>query len=105
VARANGLATGNVSTAELTDATPAALGAHVNDRGCAGPVDMRACPAFRRSAGGPGSIAEQLVDHDFDVLLGGGRQRFAQPLEAPAAESVTDTARARGYAVVTDAAG
>ena len=105
VARANGLATGNVSTAELTDATPAALGAHVNDRHCAGPADMRACPAFRRSAGGPGSIAEQLVDHDFDVLLGGGRQRFAQPLEAPAGERVTDTARARGYAVVTDAAG
>jgi len=107
LAKAQGLATGNLSTAELTDATPAALGAHVNDRQCQGPADMAACPQFRRAAGGPGSIAEQLVDHDFDVLLGGGRQRFSQARESVpgSAGTVVDAARARGYTVVDDAAG
>jgi alkaline phosphatase len=38
-AKAVGFATGNVSTAEITDATPAVLDSHVNDRGCQGPAD------------------------------------------------------------------
>ncbi|WP_204313811.1 alkaline phosphatase, partial [Raoultella planticola] len=37
MAKAAGLATGNVSTAELQDATPAALVAHVTSRKCYGP--------------------------------------------------------------------
>ena len=36
MAKAAGLATGNVSTAELQDATPAALVAHVTSRKCYG---------------------------------------------------------------------
>lgn len=43
MAKAAGLATGNVSTAELQDATPAALVAHVTSRKCYGrarPVKM-----------------------------------------------------------------
>lgn len=79
--RAAGKLTGNVSTAEITDATPAAAAAHVNSRACQGPSDMATCPTARRSAGGKGSIAEQLVDNQVDVLLGGGMGRFAQPLE------------------------
>ncbi len=38
LAKAAGLATGNVSTAELQDATPAALVAHVTSRKCYGPT-------------------------------------------------------------------
>lgn len=37
MAKAAGLATGNVSTAELQDATPAALVSHVTSRKCYGP--------------------------------------------------------------------
>ena len=69
--------TGNVSTAEITDATPAVLDSHVNDRGCQGPADMANCPRYAKP-GGPGSIAEQTVDHGVDVVLGGGKARFDQ---------------------------
>lgn len=107
MAKAHGLGTGNISTAELTDATPAALGAHVNSRKCQGPADMAPCPPFRRATGGPGSIAEQLLDRDFDVLLGGGKQRFAQALDSPESDAATvlDAARRRGYTVIEDASG
>lgn len=36
-AKESGMRTGNVSTAEITDATPAAMVAHVSRRGCQGP--------------------------------------------------------------------
>lgn len=107
LAQAAGFRTGDVSTAEITDATPAVLAAHVNDRGCQGPTDMGACPAYEKLNGGPGSIAEQLVDHHVDVLLGGGKQRFDQVIDGGpfAGKSVVDSAVAQGYTVVTDAAG
>ncbi|WP_407239377.1 alkaline phosphatase [Escherichia coli] len=45
MAKAAGLATGNVSTAELQDATPAALVAHVTSRKCYGPsATSEKCP-------------------------------------------------------------
>jgi alkaline phosphatase len=106
LAHDKGMATGSVTTAELTDATPAALAAHVNNRSCQGPADMAPCPRYKKSAGGPGSIAEQTVDHQVDVLLGGGRQRFEQMIDGgPAAgQTVRQSAIAQRYAVVTDAA-
>ncbi len=52
LAKAAGLATGNVSTAELQDATPAALVAHVTSRKCYGPtVTSEKCPAMRWKRG------------------------------------------------------
>jgi alkaline phosphatase len=97
---------GDVSTAELTDATPAVLAAHVSQRSCQGPSDTRAaCPSEAKAAGGLGSIAEQEIDHHVDVLLGGGRQRFSQPLEPGGPETVTDRALDSGYRYVGDAAG
>ena len=71
---------GDVSTAEITDATPAVLASHISLRGCQGPADMAACPLETKAAGGLGSIAEQEVDHKVDVLLGGGRGRFTQTI-------------------------
>lgn len=103
LAQGLGLRTGNVTTAELTDATPAVLGAHVASRTCQGPADMANCPQDVKSAGGPGSIAEQLIDHRIDVLLGGGYARFNQPTEA--GPLVLQDAVAKGYRVVTSDAG
>src|SRR5580704_11460709 len=78
IAQARGMRTGNVTTAELTDATPAVLASHVASRTCQGPTDMARCPQDRKSAGGPGSIAEQEIAHRVDVLMGGGAARFEQ---------------------------
>ena len=80
LAQAAGYKTGNVTTAELTDATPASPMAHVVSRGCQGPADMAGCPQDRKSVGGPGSITEQAVEHGVNVLLGGGKARFDQTI-------------------------
>src|SRR3954454_18666389 len=42
-AQRGGLKTGNITTAELTDATPAVLDSHITLRGCQGPADMATC--------------------------------------------------------------
>jgi len=107
LAQAGGYRTGDVSTAGLTDATPAVLAAHVAARSCQGPADMASCPQDKKSAGGPGSIAEQQVDHHVDVILGGGGQRFDQTIDGgpDAGRTVTESAARQGYQVVTDAAG
>ncbi|MFH8408900.1 alkaline phosphatase [Streptomyces sp. NPDC018019] len=104
LAQKNGYATGSVTTAELTDATPAVLAAHATDRSCQGPADMAKCPTDKISKGGPGSIAEQSVNHKVDVLLGGGRQRFDQKItEGPyKGLTVAEQARKLGYQIVTD---
>ncbi|MGN6597966.1 MAG: alkaline phosphatase [Actinomycetes bacterium] len=103
-AQQRGYVTGDVTTAELTDATPAVVGSHVAYRSCQGPQDMAQCPQDAKSAGGPGSIAEQLLDHGIDVLLGGGAQRFEQTVKGGpyAGATVLDQADAQGYTLVTD---
>ncbi|GHE39860.1 alkaline phosphatase [Streptomyces cellulosae] len=107
LAQKNGYATGSVTTSELTDATPAVLASHVSDRSCQGPADMAKCPADTIAAGGPGSIAEQSVNHKVDVLLGGGKQRFDQTVTDGKYKGVTVTQQAQklGYQVVTDSSG
>jgi alkaline phosphatase len=103
------LRTGNVTTAELTDATPASPMAHVGFRSCQDPLNMTTCPQDRKSAGGPGSIAEQAIEHQVDVLLGGGKMRFDQIIpagEGPyAGQTVIQEAQSLGYTLVTDKAG
>jgi len=103
IARERGYRVGDVTTAELTDATPAVLLAHISRRACQGPADMRACDQERIAMGGKGSIAEQEIAHDADVLMGGGRSRFEQPTDS--GHSVLQIAIARGYRIVTSAAG
>ena len=73
-----GFKTGNVTTAEITDATPAVLDSHVTPRGCQGPPTWRPARATRSRPAARGSIAEQTVDHHVDVVLGGGKARFDQ---------------------------
>ncbi|MFC6880316.1 MULTISPECIES: alkaline phosphatase [Actinomadura] len=107
LAKRAGFRTGDVTTAELTDATPGVLAAHVVDRSCQGPADMKACPGNAKENGGAGSIAEQQIQTGADLYLGGGRARFAQTIKAGRfkGRTVIDQARASGYTVVTDAAG
>jgi alkaline phosphatase len=107
LAKKHGYKTGNVTTAELTDATPAAPMSHVNNRGCQGPLNMASCPQDLKSVGGKGSIAEQGVDLGVDVLLGGGKGRFDQiiPVGQPnAGKTVLQTALDQGYSFVGDRA-
>jgi alkaline phosphatase/streptomycin-6-phosphatase len=68
---------------------------------------MTNCAVYKKSAGGPGSIAEQMVDHKVDVLLGGGRARFAQPIDGGphVGKTVIESAVAQGYKYVSDTSG
>jgi alkaline phosphatase len=107
LAKKAGFRTGDVTTAELGDATPAVLAAHVEDRSCEGPADMAKCPRQDKVNGGPGSISEQQVQTGADIYLGGGKARFAQTVKAGPYQgrTVIDQATAAGYGVVTDTAG
>lgn len=105
-AKAAGYRTGDVSTAELQDATPAVLASHVVSRDCKGPQSMTPCPTNAKQNGGAGSIAEQMIATAPDVLLGGGKKYFDQIVQAGRYQglSVLQQAQAGGYRVVTDAA-
>jgi len=106
VAQRAGFKTGNVSTAEITDATPAVLDSHINDRGCQGPANMANCVPSKKENGGPGSIAEQSVDHHVNVILGGGLARFQQLITGGphVGKTVVQSAQLQGYQVVFDSA-
>lgn len=106
IAKANGLKTGDVSTAEIQDATPAVQVAHVAARSCYGP-DTATCGADALAAGGLGSISEQLLNTRPDVTLGGGQTTFLQTAKAGAwsGKTLFDQATDRGYQVVKDATG
>ena len=71
-----GLATGVVSTARITHATPAGMYAHVPDRNWENSATL---PADAREAGCR-DIAQQMIEFahgdGLDVILGGGRAQF-----------------------------
>ena len=108
LAQARGVKTGLVTTANVTDATPAAFYAHTNNRDCENPslmVDVEVysgvfvdCSADLKSNGGKGSISEQLVSSGVDVLLGGGLKHFTVPSE-DAGDKVLTLAKQAGYQV------
>ncbi|PXA96604.1 alkaline phosphatase [Nostoc sp. 3335mG] len=106
-ARAAGLATGNVSTAAIQDATPGALLAHVTQRKCYGPVETsKTCPHNALENGGAGSITEQLLDTRADLVLGGGSASFAEAAKAGKYKGrpLFAQAVARGFRIVRNAA-
>ncbi|MCW1250161.1 alkaline phosphatase [Acaricomes phytoseiuli] len=108
IAKANGLKTGNVTTSELQDATPAAQGANVTSRRCYGPTETtRSCPMNALENGGKGSISEQLLDTRADITLGGGKASFEQTATAGQwqGQTLLDQATQRGYHILSDAAG
>jgi alkaline phosphatase len=84
-AKKAGLRTGNVSTAEITDATPAGQMSHALLRGCQGPTYSDAACQNPTLTGGnlPTTdvrvtpIADQIArNNTADVILGGGLSRF-----------------------------
>ncbi len=107
LAKKAGKATGNVSTAEIQDATPASQIASVTQRKCYGPeaVSQR-CPANAKENGGAGSITEQLLDVRPDVTLGGGAASFYERVKAGTDKGKTlfEVAEERGYTLVTNKA-
>ncbi len=106
------LKTGIVTTASVTDATPASFMAHVANRGCENPQIIlggerygspyAGCPEDATSNGGLGSIAEQIAQSPVDVVLGGGRSHFSVPLTASTEKTSLDLAEANGFAVLTE---
>ena len=77
LARAAGMAVGLVSTTEITDATPAAVVAHVGNRSS------------------HGDVAQQYLDAGTTLILGGGRRRFE------ADDKTLPAFAAAGYRVIT----
>ncbi len=113
LAAAQGLRTGVVTTASVTDATAAAFASHINFRLCENPtlmvdityrdIPLGDCSAHIKANGGAGSIAEQLAESALTVLLGGGQKHFAVPVEQGTG-TVLDLAMKNGFSVVTNAA-
>jgi len=104
LAKASGRATGNVTTSEIQDATPAVEVANISLRSCYGPVATSAnCPEAAKENGGKGSISEQLLDTRPDVTLGGGATTFGEVAKAGqwAGKTLQEQAVARGYKVIT----
>ena len=88
-AETRGLATGLVSTAAITHATPAAFSAHVASRGS------------------QSEIAAQQAVQNIEVLLGGGLQYYVPSSEGGVREDgahLLDAMRSRGYQVVSNRA-
>lgn len=105
LAKKAGKATGNVSTAEIQDATPAAVFAHVAQRKCYGPnVTSERCPKEASENGGAGSISEQLIKARADVTLGGGMASFKETAKGGEFKGkvLLDAAREAGYQIVTN---
>ncbi|QIG44997.1 alkaline phosphatase [Nocardioides anomalus] len=81
-AKSAGKKTGDITTAEVQDATPAVQLAHVADRGCYTPlgqtvtVDGKAQKKDTTKCPGQKSISEQILDTRADVVMGGGRGWF-----------------------------
>ena len=112
LAKAAGKATGNVTTAEIQDATPAVLESHSTERGCYGPqgkTDGSSNDALKRCLanqlkenGGIGSISEQLLDTRADVTIGGGSKYFRQTVQGGeyAGKTVWEQAKEMGYQTV-----
>jgi len=105
LAKAAGLATGDVSTAEIQDATPAGLLAHVSLRKCYGPEETsKSCPENALEKGGLGSISEQILNTRADLVMGGGAKSFDQMATAGEwkEKSLLDQAKERGFTIATN---
>ncbi|SEP62134.1 alkaline phosphatase [Microlunatus flavus] len=104
LAKQRGLKTGDITTSEIQDATPAVQVSHVTDRSCYGPEETtKTCPTNALENGGDGSITEQLLATRADITMGGGAASFAEKATAGKYKGLTlaDQAKARGYRVIT----
>lgn len=110
LAKAAGKATGNVTTAEIQDATPAVLESHSSERACYGPQGKtdgnnasKQCLINQlKENGGIGSISEQLLDTRADVTIGGGSKYFRQTVQGGEykGKTVWEQAKEMGFQTV-----
>lgn len=103
LAKKAGLATGDVSTAEIQDATPAVLFAHVSGRKCYGPEKTaKRCLSDALENSGAGSITEQLLARRPDLVLGGGARTFDETAKAGEwkGKTLREQAKERGFTLV-----
>ncbi|WP_264069671.1 alkaline phosphatase [Mycolicibacterium komossense] len=106
LAKTQGFATGDVTTSEIQDATPASLFSHITERDCYGPEEMaKDCPNETLEKGGPGSVTEQMLATRPDITLGGGFETFNQTATGGDYQGKTLEAQAkeRGYQIVRTA--
>jgi alkaline phosphatase len=113
LAQAAGYRSGIVTTASVTDATPAAFAAHISFRLCENPdsmvdityhdIPLGDCSQDLKANGGKGSIAEQLAESKVDVILGGGSKHFA-PMAEGQSRTVAQVAQDSGFQVVNSTA-
>jgi len=108
LAKEAGFSTGIVTSASVTDATPAAFISHVALRTCENPKSMRPsddhpfyldpsrCYNDRITDGGKGSIAQQIASGHHDLILGGGQMHFKQKAEN-SERSILQLAETNGY--------
>ena len=91
-AKEKGYTVGLVTTAVITDATPASFAAHADDR---------YCMKYGDSACGADSvpIIDQMIALDVDVMLGGGYQLLPALKDEG---TIQDYAISSGYTLVTD---
>jgi len=94
-AKEKGYKVGLVTTAVITDATPASFAAHADDR---------YCMKYGDSACGADSvpIIDQMIALDVDVMLGGGYQLLPALKDEG---TIQDYAISSGYTLVTDKKG
>lgn len=112
LAKAAGKATGNVTTSEIQDATPAAQMSHSTLRSCYGPQGKTdgssnnaadQCEVAQlKENGGIGSISEQMLDTRADVTIGGGAKYLHQTVQGGEYKGMTvwDQAKAMDYETV-----
>jgi alkaline phosphatase len=106
LAKDQGFATGDITTSEIQDATPAALFAHITKRDCYGPEEMaKDCQNETLEKGGPGSVTEQLLADRPDVTMGGGAETFAQTATGGdyKGKTLEVQAKERGFQIVRTA--
>ena len=106
LAKKKGMATGDITTSEIQDATPAAQIAHVTQRKCYGPkATAEKCPTNLLENGGLGSISEQLIKTRADVTMGGGMTTFEEKATFGDYKDKTllEQAKAVGFTVITNA--
>jgi len=110
-----GFGAGIVSTASVTDATPASFISHISLRFCENPDMMKEAEALGgiivdcsddlKANGGLGSIAEQIADNNWDIVLGGGAKHFESVAEGQQKQTVLEQAQVNAYQIVTSAEG
>jgi alkaline phosphatase len=106
LAKEQGFATGDITTSEIQDATPAALFAHITERDCYGPEETaKDCTKEALENGGRGSVTEQLLATRPDITMGGGAETFGQTANGGEYKGKTleVQAKERGYQIVRTA--